>query len=42
MVSRSNDLFEWVQQGVLKIAITKTFPLKDAVEAHKYLECKLI
>jgi NADPH2:quinone reductase len=39
-VSRATAVFEGVLSGALKIAISKKFPLKEAAEAHRYLECK--
>lgn len=35
---RMNDLFEWMLMGKLKVRIDKRFALKDAAEAHRYLE----
>ncbi len=35
---RSNDLFNWIAEGRLNIAIDQTFPLADARAAHEYLE----
>ncbi len=35
---RGNDLFGWVADGRLKVAIDRTFPLADARAAHDYLE----
>ncbi len=36
--SRANDLFTWLAAGELSVRVDKTFPLKDAAEAHRYLE----
>jgi len=38
---RAKDLFSWISQGKVKISAYKTFPLKEAAEAHKYLEGRL-
>lgn len=35
---RMNDLFEWLQMGKLKVRIDKRFTLREAAEAHRYLE----
>lgn len=35
---RGKDLFQWVKEGKLKVAIDRTFPLADAKSAHDYLE----
>jgi NADPH2:quinone reductase len=38
LLSRANDLFKWMASGELKVRVDKTFPLRDAAEAHRYLE----
>lgn len=38
LLSRANDIFNWVAKGELKVRIDKTFPLAEAAEAHRYLE----
>lgn len=35
---RANDLFDWMRDGTLKVAIDTTFALADAADAHRYLE----
>ncbi len=35
---RAGDLFNWIKSGELKLRIEKTFPLRDAAEAHRQLE----
>jgi NADPH:quinone reductase len=35
---RSDELFDWVRSGELKLRIEKTFPLAEAAEAHRQLE----
>ncbi len=34
----SGHLFDVVKRGIVKIEVTRTFPLKDAAEAHRALE----
>lgn len=38
LLQRSNDLFNWIASGQLKLRIEKTFPLAEAAEAHRQLE----
>ena len=38
LLQRSNDLFNWIASGQLKLRIDKTFPLAEAAEAHRQLE----
>jgi len=38
LLQRSNDLFNWIAAGELKLRIDKTFPLAEAAEAHRQLE----
>jgi len=40
LLSRSNDLFTWIASGDLKVRIDRTFPLRDAAEAHRCLESR--
>ena len=40
LLQRSNDLFQWIKSGKLKLRIEKTFPLKEAAEAHNQLESR--
>ncbi|MCI0524454.1 MAG: zinc-binding dehydrogenase, partial [Acidobacteria bacterium] len=35
---RAGDLFNWIKADELKLRIEKTFPLRDAAEAHRQLE----
>jgi NADPH2:quinone reductase len=38
LLSRAGDLFYWMSAGKLDVRIDKTFALKDAGEAHSYME----
>jgi len=38
LLQRSADLFNWTASGKLTLRIEKTFPMKDAAEAHRELE----
>jgi NADPH2:quinone reductase len=38
---RTQDLFNWLASGELKVRIDRTFPLEDASAAHRYLEDRL-
>jgi NADPH2:quinone reductase len=40
LLSRANDLFEWVKSGELKVRIDRTFPLAEAAAAHRALESR--
>ena len=40
LLQRSGDLFKWIANGELKLRIDKTYPLKDAAEAHRQLEAR--
>lgn len=35
---RASALFEWIESGELTVRIDRTFPLKEASEAHRYIE----
>jgi NADPH2:quinone reductase len=35
---RSGDVLKWVHDGKLKLRIDRTFPLREAAEAHRALE----
>lgn len=39
-VIRSNQLFNWINEGQLTIGDPAVFPLKNGAEAHKYLESR--
>jgi NADPH:quinone reductase len=38
LVWRADEVFGWLQQGKLKVAVDATFPLDQAAEGHIYLE----
>lgn len=38
LLKRTNDLFQWIAAGKLKVRVDKTYPLAKAAEAHLYLE----
>ncbi|MFQ6024105.1 MAG: quinone oxidoreductase [Acidiferrobacterales bacterium] len=40
MVAMSQDLFDVVGRGAVRIEINQTYPLKDAAEAHRALEAR--
>ena len=40
LLSRADDVLDWVAKGELKLRIEKTFPLSDAAEAHRELESR--
>jgi len=40
LLSRSQQLFDVVKKGVVKIEINQTYPLKEAVKAHEALEAR--
>lgn len=35
---RANDIFAWLKEGKLKVAVDKVFPLTEVAAAHDYLE----
>ena len=40
LVNTANDLFDVVGRGIVKVEINQTYPLKDAVQAHRDLEAR--
>lgn len=38
LVSRADDIFGWLKDGKLKVAVDTAFPLEQASEGHMYLE----
>ncbi|MDL1895932.1 quinone oxidoreductase [Anaerolineae bacterium CFX7] len=38
--SRARDLFQWLAEGSLRVRIDKTFALRDAAAAQRYLESR--
>ncbi|KAA0563539.1 zinc-binding dehydrogenase [Bacillus sp. CH30_1T] len=39
-VSRSHELFGWIQEGKLKVSEPTAFPLSEGAKAHEYLESR--
>jgi NADPH2:quinone reductase len=35
---RTEQLFEWMEAGLLQVRIDRMFPLEEAAEAHRYIE----
>ncbi len=42
LLSRSNDLFQWMRDGKVSVRIDKTFSLDNAADAHRYLESRQV
>jgi NADPH2:quinone reductase len=40
LLDRSNDLFDWIAAGQLKIRVDKSFPLTEVAEAQRQLEAR--
>ena len=40
LLDHANDLFDVVQNGAVKVEVRQTYPLKDAVQAHRDLEAR--
>ncbi|MBI3740181.1 MAG: quinone oxidoreductase [Chloroflexi bacterium] len=40
LIARAKDLFAWMTAGKLRVRIDKTFALKDAADAHRYVESR--
>ncbi len=40
LLQRARQLFDWIQKEKLQVRIDRTFPLADAVQAHRYLESR--
>lgn len=38
LLARTNDLFDWIQSGDLRVRIGAEFPLEQAADAHRALE----
>ncbi len=37
---RAGDLFRWLAEGKLRVRIDRTFALREAADAHRYLESR--
>lgn len=37
---RATDLFEWIESGQVTVRIDRTFALRDAADAHRYIEAR--
>jgi NADPH2:quinone reductase len=42
LLSRANDLFQWMRDGKVSVRIDKTFSLENAADAHRYLESRRV
>jgi NADPH:quinone reductase len=40
LLGAANDLFAVVKSGAVKIMVNHTYPLRDAAQAHRYLESR--
>ena len=40
LLLRAREVFEWINEGVIKIRIDQTFSLQDAAEAHRRIESR--
>jgi NADPH:quinone reductase len=40
LLTRSQDLFQWVERGSLSVRIDRTYGLEDAAEAHRAVESR--
>ena len=40
LMQRTNELFDWIQSGVVKLHLDSTFPLAQAADAHRRLESR--
>jgi NADPH2:quinone reductase len=40
LTQRAQEFFGWIKDGKIKVRIDKTFALKDAAAAHRYLESR--
>jgi NADPH2:quinone reductase len=40
LLTRSQDLFQWVERGSLSVRIDRSYGLDDAAEAHRALESR--
>lgn len=37
-LERATEVFDWLSKGIIGVQIAAKFPLKDALEAHKFIE----
>ncbi len=42
LLSRTNDLFQWIRDGKVSVRIDQTFPLAKVAEAQRYLESRQV
>jgi NADPH2:quinone reductase len=40
LLANAHDLFHMVETGAVKIAPSRTYPLRDAAQAHRDLEAR--
>jgi NADPH:quinone reductase-like Zn-dependent oxidoreductase len=40
LLAAADDLFEAIGQGIVKSTIAKTFPLREAADAHRFIEAR--
>lgn len=40
LLQRAADLFQWIKEGKLNIAVDQQFPLAQAADAHRYMEAR--
>jgi NADPH2:quinone reductase len=41
LTQRTEELFDWILAGRLKLTVASTFPLHDAAQAHRALEARV-
>ena len=40
LLAAAEDMFAAVKQGIIKSTIAKTFPLREAADAHRFIEAR--